>query len=62
MMPSPSADVKRFYEQGVLEFFTGMRELTPECWQSFLYEFGSIGGDAWEAEGIAFAEENGILR
>ena len=62
MMPTPNADVKRFYEQGVLEFFTGKRDLNPESWQAFIDEFGRIGGDAWEQEGIAYAEENGILK
>ena len=62
MMPSPNADVKRFYEQGVLEFFTGKRTLDPESWKSFIEEFDRIGGADWEAEGIAYAEANNILK
>ena len=61
IMPTPSSDVQRFYEQGLAEFFSGQRELTPENWQSFLNDFLKMGGQAWNEEGIAFAEESNLV-
>ena len=61
-MPTPNADVYRFYEQSLAEFFTGARDLTPEGWNKFLEQFKSIGGADWNEKGIAFAKENGYAR
>lgn len=60
-LPAPNADVKRFYEQGVLEFLTGRRELTKENWNAWIAQFDQIGGAEWEASGIEYARENGLL-
>ena len=61
-MPTPNADVQRFYEQTLAEFLSGQRELTPENWQAFIDGFNSIGGAAWNEEGIAYAQANGLVR
>ncbi len=61
-LPAPNADVKRFYEQGLLEFLTGKRALTPENWAAWLADFDKIGGKAWEEAGVAFAQENNLLK
>ena len=61
MMPTPNADVSRFYEQSIAEFLSGQRELTPENWQAFLDQFNRIGGQAWNEEGIAYAQENNLV-
>ena len=61
MMPTPNADVSRYYEQSLAEFLSGQRELTPETWQAFLDQFNRIGGQAWNEQGIAYAQENGLV-
>ena len=61
-LPAPNADVKRFYEQGVLEFLTGKRQLTKDNWTKWVAEFDKIGGKAWEDAGIAYAKEAGLLK
>ncbi len=61
LLPTPNPDVKRFYEQGVTEFITGNRQLTPENWKTFVAEFDRTGGKAWEEAGIQAARETGIL-
>ena len=61
-MPQPNADVKRLYEQGVVEFMTGNRTLNPTEWKKFLAEFEKIGGKAWEEEGIKTAKENRLIK
>ena len=61
IMPTPNSDVQRFMEQGLAEFFSGQRELTPENWQSFIDDFLKMGGEAWNQEGIEFAEANNLV-
>ena len=61
-LPQPNADVERYYNQGVQEFMTGKRVLNKENWNAFLSEFGKVGGDAWEADGIAKAKEENLLK
>lgn len=60
-MPLPDADVKRFYEQGVVEFVTGKRPMTREAWDEFIDQFKKIGGEAWNVAGLKYAEENRLL-
>ena len=60
-LPIPNADLKRFYEQGLSEFITGKRTLTPENWTKWLDEFKKLGGQDWNDKGIAFAKENNLL-
>jgi putative aldouronate transport system substrate-binding protein len=61
-LPLPSSDLKRFYEQGVVEFITGVRALTKENWDAWLLEFDRLGGLAWEQAGINTAKANSYLR
>ena len=60
-LPVPDTELKRFYEQGVLDFVTGKRTLTKENWNVWLEEFDKMGGAKWEKDGIANARENGYL-
>ena len=60
-MPSPNADLKRFYEQGVLEFLNGTRALTKANWDAWIAEFKNIGGQAWNDNGVAYAKEHSLL-
>ena len=61
-LPAPNADLKRFYEQGVIEFITGARSLSREAWTVWLAEFDKLGGAQWEEQGIKFARENGYIQ
>jgi putative aldouronate transport system substrate-binding protein len=61
-MPVPNADLKRFYEQGVVEFVTGKRPLTRENWTAWVAEFDKLGGLQWEKDAIAAAEAGGYLK
>ncbi len=61
-MPTPNADVYRFYEQSLAEFLTGVRKLTPEDWDKFLSDFDKVGGAKWNEQGIEYAKANGYVR
>ncbi len=61
LLPLPDADLQRFYEQGVVEFMTGKRQLTKENWDAWLKEFNNMGGKAWEQAGIAKMKEMNLL-
>lgn len=58
----PNADLKRFYEQGVVEFLTGKRSLTKTEWTAWVGEFDKQGGLDWEKAGVAKATEAGYLK
>ncbi len=63
MLPQPNADLKRFYEQGVVEFLTGRRELNKANWDAWVKEFyEQRGGKAWEDEARKIAEEKRLLK
>lgn len=61
-LPVPNADLKRFLEQGLLEFLTGKRQLTKENWTAWVEDFKKMGGADWNAEGIEYAKANGLLK
>ncbi|GAB1483235.1 hypothetical protein MASR2M78_20510 [Treponema sp.] len=61
-LPPPNADLKRFYEQGVLEFLTGKRDLTKTNWTAWVADFDKQGGLEWEKAGIAKATASGYLK
>ena len=61
-LPAPNADLKRFYEQGVIEFLTGQRALNRGNWNAWLADFDRLGGEAWDKAGIAAAEAGGYIR
>ena len=62
-MPKPdSTDVTTFYQQGIAEFLNGTRELNEANWKAFVEQFDKIGGLAWEEQGRAYAEANGLLQ
>lgn len=60
-LPTPSADVQRYYEQSLAEFITGGRALTPENWQAFIDQFNRIGGKAWNDQGVQWMKDNNLL-
>jgi putative aldouronate transport system substrate-binding protein len=61
-LTQPNADLKRFYEQGVMEFVTGRRQLTRANWDAWVAEFDKNGGAQWEKDGVAAAEAAGYIR
>jgi putative aldouronate transport system substrate-binding protein len=61
-LPLPDTDLKRFYEQGVVEFVTGNRVLNPANWSVWVAEFDRLGGAAWEKAGIEAAQASGFLK
>lgn len=61
-LPPPNADLKRFYEQGVLEFLTGKRTLDKAGWAAFVSDFDKLGGAEWEKAGVEYAKQNGLLK
>jgi len=62
MLPLPSADLERFLNQGIVEFITGVRQLTQANWNAWVAEFDRLGGTAWEQAGRTAALEGGYLR
>ncbi|MCR5621336.1 MAG: extracellular solute-binding protein [Treponema sp.] len=60
-LPLPSTDLKRFYEQGVLEFMNGKRAMTRDSWNAWIEEFKKMGGEKWNNDGVAFAKDNNLL-
>ena len=60
-MPTPNADVQRFYEQSLAEFLTGARTLNEANWQKFLTEFNNIGGKAWNDSGVQYMKDNNLI-
>lgn len=61
-MPQPGADLDRFYQQGILEFFTGTRELNKTEWANWLKSFNEQGGKKWQEDGIALAKANRYIK
>ncbi len=60
-LPSPSPELKKYWEQGVLDFALGKRALTEENWQQWLNEFTRIGGLDWERKCLNHAESRTLL-
>lgn len=61
-LTQPSADVERFYNQGVSEFMTGKRQLTKANWDAWIADFDKNGGKAWEDECLKIARDERILK
>lgn len=60
-MPTANADVERYYQQTLAEFLSGARALNEANWQAFLNQFNAIGGQAWNEQGVAYMNENGLI-
>jgi len=60
-LPLPDAELKKFYEDGVIDFVTGKKELTKENWAEWLKEFDKMGGEKWEKDGVEKARQSGYL-
>ena len=63
LLPAPDAALKAFYEQGILDFVTGQRELTKANWDNWVTQlYEQEGGKEWEAAARKIAEENRLLK
>ncbi len=62
LLPLPSGDLQRYYEQTVLEFASGNRKLTKENWDAFIKQFKAMGGQEWNDKGVKTATELNILQ
>lgn len=60
-VPQPNADVRRFYEQSIGEFFTGKTALTQANWNKFIADFKAMGGQAWNDQGVQYMKDNGYI-
>ncbi len=61
LLPLPSSDLKRFYEQSLVEFVRGNKPLNEETWAKFIKDFDAMGGKAWNDAGVQTATELGLL-
>ena len=61
LLPLPSSDLKRFYEQSLVEFIRGNKPLNQATWSKFIKDFDAMGGKEWEENGIKTATELGLL-
>lgn len=60
-LPGISKELKNMYEQGIFDFVTGEKTLSPDHWAGWLEEFGKAGGYDWENRCKIYADENNLL-
>lgn len=61
-LPQPTADVERFYNQGISEFLKGNRQFTKANWDAWVADFDKNGGKAWEDEAMKIANSERLLK
>ncbi|MBI9049182.1 MAG: extracellular solute-binding protein [Anaerolineaceae bacterium] len=59
--PANAADFYRYYDEAILQFALGQKELTPESWQEFLDGLASIGGTEFEATAKQTLQDAGMI-
>ena len=59
--PENAADFYRFYDEGILQFALGQKELTPESWQEYLDGLDAIGAAQYEAAAKQTLEDAGLI-
>lgn len=62
LLPSPSADLKKFVESSLLDFVRGNRNLTSDNWNAWLSDFDAKGGAEWNRKCVEFATERNLLK
>lgn len=60
-IPGISNELKEFYEDGLRDFVSGQKMLSPTSWSEWLAEFDRLGGADWEKRSLLYAEENNLL-
>lgn len=59
--PANAADFYRYYNEGILQFALGQKELTPESWQEYLDGLDAIGAVEFESNAIETLQEAGMI-
>jgi len=60
--PANAADFDRFYNEGIIQFVLGQKELTPENWAEFLAGLDSLGAKEYEAAAQQTLSNAGLLK
>ena len=60
--PANAADFERFYDEGIIQFVLGQKELTPESWAEFLAGLDSLGAKEYEAAAQQTLTDAGMLK
>ncbi len=59
--PETGADFERFYNEGLLQFVLGQKELTPETWAEYLAGLDNLGAKEYEEAATAVLKDAGML-
>lgn len=57
-----AADFDRFYDEGMLQFVLGQKELTDETWAEYLAGLDALGAADWEASAKQALIDAGLLK
>jgi len=60
--PANAADFDRFYNEGIIQFVLGQKELTPESWAEFLAGLDGLGAKEYEAAAQQVLSDAGLLK
>ena len=60
--PANAADFERFYNEGMLQFVLGQKELTPDSWAEYLAGLDSLGAAEYEAAAKQTLTDAGMLK
>jgi hypothetical protein len=57
-----AADFDRFYDEGMLQFVLGQKELSEETWAEYLAGLDALGAADWEASAKQALMDAGLLK
>jgi len=60
--PTNAADFDRYYNEGILQFVLGQKELTPESWAEYIAGLDSLGAADYEASAKQALTDAGLLK
>jgi putative aldouronate transport system substrate-binding protein len=60
--PANAADFDRFYNEGLLQFVLGQKELNEESWAEYLAGLDAIGAADYEASAKQALTDAGLLK
>ncbi len=60
-LPPPPPNLKKMYEEDIVDFVIGKKSLNRQNWEDWLSEFDRKGGTDWEKECFKFAKEHNLL-